>query len=69
MTQIHTTRSSFISEISYDEAEKVLRLTMKGGTYDYKDVPKEKFDEILSAESVGKYFLANIKGKYAEEKQ
>lgn len=68
--QIHTTRSSMITSYGYDEAEKVLQLTFtKGGTYDYQDVPKEVYDGMVEAESIGKYFLANIKDKYEFEKK
>ena len=32
--------------------------------YRYKDVPQEVFDELLKAESVGKFFYSKIKGKF-----
>lgn len=68
-TNHHVTRSSMISEIEYDETEKLLKLKFsKGGWYEYKDVPKEVYNELLNAESIGKYFLANIKSKYETEK-
>ena len=64
-----TVNSSMISEVEYDEAEKLLKLKFtKGGWYGYLDVPKEVCQELLSADSVGKYFLANIKNKYETEK-
>lgn len=61
--------SSMISEYEYDEAEKLLKLKfIKGGWYGYLDVPKEVVEALLSADSIGKYFLANIKNKYETEK-
>ncbi len=58
-----------ISEIEYDEAEKLLKLKFcKGCWYEYKDVSKDTYNELLNAEGVGKYFLANIKDKYETEK-
>lgn len=68
--QMHTTRSSMISQYGYNQAEKQLTLVFtKGGTYIYKDVPKSVFDDLAEAESIGKYFLANIKDKYEFEKE
>jgi hypothetical protein len=65
----HVTRSSMITEMEYDEAEKLLRLKFaKGGWYEYQDVPEEVYQELLNAESIGKYFLASIKGKFPTEK-
>lgn len=64
-----TIKSSMISEYEYDEAEKLLKLKFsKGGWYGYLDVPKEVCNELLSADSAGKYFLARIKNHYGVEK-
>jgi hypothetical protein len=69
MIEIHTTRSSMISTIAYDEAEQTLYITFgKGGKYSYKEVPKAIFDDLVNAESEGKYFLANIEGEFECEK-
>ncbi len=65
----YATRSSMISEVEYDEENKLLRLKFtKGGWYEYKDVPKEVYLELINADSIGKYFLANIKNKYETKK-
>ena len=66
----HTvTRSSMITEIEYDDSEKLLKLKFaKGGWYEYNDVPKEVYQDLLNSESIGKYFLANIKDKYKTER-
>ena len=64
-----TINSSMISEYEYDEAEKLLKLKFtKGGWYGYLDVPKETVDAFVSAESPGKFFLANIKNCFETEK-
>lgn len=69
MVEIEITRSGMITKIAYDESEKLLTLTFaSGGAYGYKDMPKEVFDALLAAESAGKYFHANIKGKYETER-
>ena len=70
MSIAHTvTRSTMISEIEYNEDEKLLRLKFaKGGWYEYKDVPKEVYSDLLASDSIGKYFLANIKNRYETAK-
>lgn len=70
MTEVHTTRSSMLKTVSYDDKENCLSVTFaSGGTYKYKDVPKTVFNELISAESEGKYFLANVKNKFEFEKE
>lgn len=65
----HTPKSSMISDIEYDDVEKLLRVKFaKGGWYEYQDVSKKTYDEFINAESAGKYFLANIKDKYVTER-
>lgn len=54
--------SSQIAAIGYDVGGKKLRIEfVKGTVYEYENVPKEKFDELIEAESVGKVFSAEIK--------
>lgn len=65
----HVTRSTMITEIEYDAEKQLLWLTFgKGGKYEYKDVPNDIYEGLLGAESIGKYFLANVKGKFETEK-
>ena len=69
MITIETIRSSMLKSISYDEVEEVLTIIFaNGGEYNYFDVPKEIFNELINAESEGKYFTAHIKNKYKYEK-
>lgn len=76
-TQHHVTRSTMITEIEYDAEKQLLWLVFgkggkyvfgKGGKYEYKDVPKDIYEGLLGAESIGKYFLANVKGSFETEK-
>lgn len=65
----HVTRSSMIAQVAYNEEDKILTVTFsKGDEYIYKDVPREIYNELIASESIGKYFLANIKNKYQTEK-
>ena len=58
--------SSQISEIGYSPAYSILRVQFKNhSVYEYQDVPKEIYEALEMAASVGKFFNANIKAKYA----
>lgn len=66
------TNSSQVEKIKYLPEEKTLRVTYKnktgGSTYDYYGVPKEIWDGLIAAESVGKYLNAEVKSKYAHKR-
>ena len=50
--------------IYYPETEKLL-ITFKGeNVYEYDDVENGRFVDMICAESIGKFFHANIKGRY-----
>jgi KTSC domain-containing protein len=59
-------KSSNIESIGYHPETKRMSVRFKGsgGTYSYADVPKDVYDKLMGAESVGKHFHAEIKGKY-----
>ena len=57
--------SSNLRSVGYDEFLFVLEIEFKSGAvYRYYGVPSEVHDELINAESVGKYFNANVKSKY-----
>jgi hypothetical protein len=57
--------SSMIEEYSYDDETQTLNVTFcKGGTYSYSGVQEDVFQAMKDADSVGKFFLQNIKGQY-----
>lgn len=69
MILIDTIRSSMIAQIGYDEASLTLVIKFTNGDmYEYFNVPKETFDALANADSEGKYFIANIKGKFEYKK-
>lgn len=62
--------SSNIAEISYKTKDSVLFVKFKNGTvYSYTGVPAAEFINLLQAESVGKYFNAEIKSVYPYQKE
>jgi hypothetical protein len=57
--------STHIASVGYAKGDQLLRVNfMSGGEYEYVDVPFQVFKDLVQAESVGKYFNANIKDKY-----
>ncbi|MBQ9459389.1 MAG: KTSC domain-containing protein [Oscillospiraceae bacterium] len=67
-----TVASSAVSEAAYApwpyEALGVRFVSSPGRTYVYYGVPYSVYDELIHADSVGRYFNAEIKGKYDFEK-
>jgi len=62
--------SSMILSIGYDTNLAILEIEFKsnGQVWEYLDVPEYVWYEMESAPSVGKYFHANIKGTYTENR-
>lgn len=60
------TNSSNISKVDYNPETKEMGITFKpsGKRYEYLNVPESIYNGIISAPSAGKYFYANIKGKF-----
>lgn len=57
-----------INSIGYDPEAQTLDVEFKtGATYTYGGVPQSEYDNLMSAQSVGKYFAANIKNVYRVE--
>ena len=57
--------STAIARTGYDADRRVLRLEYKSGRiYDYHGVPPEKYEELLSAGSVGEFVNLEIKPNY-----
>lgn len=58
-------QSSNISEVGYDPASMTLEVLFTNGTiYQYFDVPEALYQELISAESVGKFLNTQIKNSY-----
>jgi hypothetical protein len=57
--------SSVIARVAYDEASHTLIIEFRSGTfYDYFDVPKNVYQELIDASSAGTYFAENIRDVY-----
>lgn len=54
-----------IYSVGYDPDTQQLEVTFnQGRSYTYEGVPQSEFDNLVSAQSAGKYFAANIKNVY-----
>ena len=62
-------QSSNIESVGYDPETKILEITFNNKSiYQYNEVPKSIYDSLMKTNkeggSVGRYFLANVKGVY-----
>ena len=66
MPEMHYVDSSSIEAIGYDLATQELhvRFQKSGETYVYYNVEQWVFDEMMQADSKGRYFNVNIRGCY-----
>ena len=55
--------SSNVRSVGYDDASSTLQVEfLNGSLYQYFDVPRQIFDGLLTAGSVGGYLHQNVKG-------
>lgn len=56
-------RSSLVKRVCYDEASAYMVINLKGTYYHYCEIDRATVQGLLSAESMGRYFNANIRGR------
>ena len=57
--------STNIASIGYDDEKCILEVEFKkGSVYQYHRVPRNVYDELMFAESKGKYLSQNVKPYY-----
>lgn len=67
--RLRRVESEMLLLAGYDRRSRILQVVFRtGGTYRYKDVPANKYDELMSAESIGQYMHKNIIGRYEYER-
>lgn len=59
-------KSSNIAATGYDPASKTLAIQFKGGgkVYHYADVPESLYGDMHKADSVGKFVVGHVVGKF-----
>ncbi|MDO8899597.1 MAG: KTSC domain-containing protein [Bacteroidales bacterium] len=61
--------SSNLASVGYDEEKQILEVQFNhGGIYQYFEVPKNVYEELMNADSHGVYFSANIRNDYEYQK-
>lgn len=56
--------SSLVKQIYYDEPNQYLLVRLNGTFYHYCSIPSNVVDDWVNAPSLGKYYNANVKGKF-----
>lgn len=56
--------SSNLISVGYDENTSTLEIEFRSGTYQYNDVPRHIYEELMCAGSVGSYHHQNIKNAF-----
>ena len=65
MGQLLEVDSSMIRAVKYDEGKQVLEVWFNsGGVYAYEEVPQEVYDELLEADSKGRFMRDVIIDSY-----
>lgn len=60
-----TEKSSNLNLVRYNEGTKTLSVVFRnGGEYEYENVPEKIYEELIHAESAGKYFIANVRNAF-----
>lgn len=58
-------QSRAIASVGYDRTTNVLELELaEGEVYQYYAVPVSVHQQLLAADSIGRYFLTEIRGRY-----
>jgi hypothetical protein len=58
------TRSSFVKRVCYDEREKYMLISLNGTYYHYCEIDPGTVANLMSADSMGRYYNAAIKGNF-----
>lgn len=63
--KLETVESDVIHAIGYDEDVSVMEVIFNSGQiYQYRNVPRQVFEQFLRAESKGNYFQNNIRDEF-----
>jgi len=60
-------KSSNLKAIGY-KSEIMEVEFLSGSVYEYSEVPQEKYDDLMSAPSKGKYYNQHIKGEFPSKR-
>lgn len=61
--------SEAIASAGYESADRSLEIEfVGGGVYRYYEVPEAIYEQLMSADSHGRYFMAHIRDSYRYER-
>ncbi len=60
-----TTDSSFVRATCYDQRDRYMVILLRNTWYHYCDMPKVVWEELIEAESVGRFYNRNIRGNWS----
>jgi hypothetical protein len=68
MTTMMAVQSSNLAAVGYDEQTMTLSVQFKSSPriYRYAKVPEDEYAALVNSDSIGRYFLQNIKDQYDE---
>src|SRR3989442_15275819 len=58
------TRSSFIRRVCYDRSNQYMLINLNGTYYHYCEIDNSTVVSLLAADSMGRFYNANIKGQF-----
>ncbi len=58
------TRSSFVERVCYDEKNAYMLINLSGTWYHYCEIDRGMVENLIAAESMGRYYNASIKGHF-----
>jgi hypothetical protein len=58
------TRSSFIRRVCFDKAKSYMLIRLKDTYYHYCNIPENTVTALMTADSMGRFFNAQVKGNY-----
>lgn len=62
-------QSRAIASVGYDRNTNVLELELaEGEVYQYYAVPRRVHQELMAADSIGRYFLSQIRNRYGYQR-
>ena len=59
-----TSRSSFVTDAWYDDSHDYMVIGLQGTNYHYCRIPQEVWDAFQQADSFGRFYNRDIKGRY-----
>lgn len=68
MSEVMRHRSSYLEETDYDQPSQILTVTFTDGSrWQYSDVPRGIYTQMITSASIGKAFRALIRDTYEAE--